>query len=882
MAKKNSKGQGKGAPRDTGKFIKTWKKMKKGQKVAIVLAAAFLVLIGSGVWYYASVLNNPIKTLGPKKNPLSTDPGADKVSEAGDSMDELNNWRADDYYDKNIINFVLLGFDTNDERRDMSGKGWGAGFAGARPDSIRVISIDLDTMTSNVISIPRDTYIQIADTNTKDKINSSYTYGRIAAHQKGLTKEEEINDMGMEYVMKTISNVLGGVPMDYYMAVDFDTVVKFVDAIGGVRYDVDITVTAPDGTVMLEKGMQTLNGTQAFIYLQDRKHTPDGDIGRTAHHTMFLKAMMKQLVDQHKLMDALKFVIFDDSMGTVETNMTVDQIMSAGWIAKELNLTDINPHTLEVRYANMDGVSYVVMDQQARSDLIKQVFDYEFPVQPQEHLVDTVPAPPTDFTAKATPDGIVLDWNPGDTHNRSYNVYRNNTLIAPGIIEDMYLDTEAPGGELTYAVQAVNGASVSTKVTAAVQAGAGAPTNLKASFDEDTYTVELTWDCSDYDSFTIYRSDGNGTGARYARDIRDKSFSDSAVSYGKTYTYRVVAVKDGKESAAATVQIEIDTKVTSYTLTMAKTGSGTGTLTPSAGAYKENSGTVVSIEATPTGGSTFEGWTKSGDCTIADSSDPTTTVTVNGDCTVTATFKAPAASTYTLTMSKGGAGTGDITPGTSTQTAGVAVNITATPTGGSTFGGWTVTSGSATFGDASSKNTTVTASADCTIKATFKAPAATTYTLTMSKGGAGTGDITPGTSTQTAGVAVNITATPTGGSTFGGWTVTSGSATFGDAGSASTTVTASADCQITATFNAAAPTTYTLNIGVDPADSGTTTGQGSDLSGSVAISATANAGFTFDHWGGADAGKVADVNAASTTVTVDKNISIKAVFVATP
>lgn len=585
MAKKNTKGQGNGTPRDTGKFLKGWKRMKTGQKVAIILAAAFLVLIGTGVWYYASVLNNPIGTLIPKKNPLSTDPGAQKVSEAGDSMDELNNWKAEDYYDKNIINFVLLGFDTNDERRDMSGKGWGAGFAGARPDSIRVISIDLDTKTSNVISIPRDTYIQIADTNTKDKINASYTYGRMAAHNQGITKEEDIDKMGMDYVMKTISNVLGGVPMDYYMAVDFDTVVKFVDAIGGVRYDVDITVTASDGTVMLEKGMQTLNGTQAFIYLQDRKHTPDGDIGRTAHHTMFLKAMMKQLVDEHKLMDALKFVIFDDSMGTVETNMSVDQIMSAGWIAKELNLTDINPHTLEVRYANMDGISYVVMDQQARSDLIKEVFDYDYPVQPEEHLVDTVPAPPTGFTAKATSDGIVLDWNPGDTHNGAYNVFRNGTKIASGITEDMYLDTEAPSGALTYEVQAVNGTAVSTKVSATVQGGtvAGAPSNLKASFDADDYTVYLTWDCSGYDSFTIYRSDGDGTGARYAQNIKDKSFTDSDVAYGKTYTYRVVAVNDGKESAAATVQIEIDVKASpTPTPSPTPTTSPTPTPTPAA------------------------------------------------------------------------------------------------------------------------------------------------------------------------------------------------------------------------------------------------------------------------------------------------------------
>lgn len=542
-----------------GKFFatlkKNWQKLRKLQKTAIIVAIAFLIVIGAGVWYYSAVIANPKVTLGPKNIPQKTE----EVTGSHNSNDDLNQWKAEDYYDSNIVNFVLLGFDTDDERRDMDGEGWGKGFAGARPDSIRVISINLDTYTSAVVSIPRDTYVRIANTNGKDKINASYMYGRLAAHQQGITDEEEIDKMGLDYVMQTISNVFGGVPMNYYMAIDFDTVINFVDAIGGVKYDVDIEVKDENGNLMLEKGPQVLNGTQAYIYLQDRQHTPGGDMGRTEHHTLFLKTMMKQLVDNAKLMDALKFLIYDNNMGNIETNMTVDQIMSAGYIAKELNLTDINPYTLECRNDMMDGIAYVVMDQEKRSELIKKVFDYDYPVQPEENLVDTVPNPPVNFSAAAGDTGITLSWEAGDIHNLAYNIWRDGTQVATNVTETTYLDTGATG-QITYAIQAVNGDAVSAKVSATAQAGGAATcevSNFQGTFDAATNTVHLTWNCNDsHVSFTLYKSEGGDDGRQMDRRITAHGYDDNSVAQNTTYTYRLVTVNsDGTECGELSCQV---------------------------------------------------------------------------------------------------------------------------------------------------------------------------------------------------------------------------------------------------------------------------------------------------------------------------------------
>ena len=130
-------------------------------------------------------------------------------------------------------------------------------------------------------------------------------------------------------------------------------------------------------------------------------------------------------------------------------------------------------------------------------------------------------------------------------------------------------------------------------------------------------------------------------------------------------------------------------------LTVTKSGTGTGDVTGSGiscGADCTESyapGTVVTLTASPTGGSTFVGWT--GACT----GTGTCTVTMDASKSVNAQFDAP--KTATLTVTKSGTGTGDVS-GTGiacgadcseTYPAGTVVTLTASPTGGSTFVGWT-------------------------------------------------------------------------------------------------------------------------------------------------------------------------------------------------
>ncbi|MEJ5310073.1 MAG: PKD domain-containing protein [Anaerolineae bacterium] len=197
----------------------------------------------------------------------------------------------------------------------------------------------------------------------------------------------------------------------------------------------------------------------------------------------------------------------------------------------------------------------------------------------------------------------------------------------------------------------------------------------------------------------------------------------------------------------------------SYTLTIAKTGTGHGVVTPTVGAHTYPSGTTVLVTATAQADSDFTGW--SGACSGA---SPTCTVTMNADKQVTATFTLkPVVPTYTLDIRVTGQGTVTVAPDRAFYDAGEVVTLTATPASGWYFGQWS--------GDASGTltQTRVTMDANKHVTATFLSTPPTYYTLTMHM--VGSGIITPavGAHAYLAGAEVELRATPASGWQFDGW-----------------------------------------------------------------------------------------------------------------
>ena len=213
--------------------------------------------------------------------------------------------------------------------------------------------------------------------------------------------------------------------------------------------------------------------------------------------------------------------------------------------------------------------------------------------------------------------------------------------------------------------------------------------------------LSLSWtdNSSDESGFTVERSPISSTSyapvATVGTDVT--TYVDTTVTGGQGYCYRVMAFNSAGSSAysnavCATAPNDLPT---AYTLTVARTGTGSGTVTgPGVNCGTDcsepvASGNSVTLTAAATTGSTFTGWSGGG-C----SGTGTCTTTVLANTTVTATFGQP--TTYTLTVTRTGTGSGTVTgPGVNcgadcseSVAGGTTVTLAAAPTTGSYVSGW--------------------------------------------------------------------------------------------------------------------------------------------------------------------------------------------------
>lgn len=119
-----------------------------------------------------------------------------------------------------------------------------------------LLTYNKDKNMIKVLSIPRDTYVPIADNDgTNDKLTHAYTYG----------------SEGAESVKATISNLLD-IPIDNYAVIDLETFSTIVDSVNGINYDLqeDIRVRAISQTAFkFEKGANQLNGEEVVALMMD-------------------------------------------------------------------------------------------------------------------------------------------------------------------------------------------------------------------------------------------------------------------------------------------------------------------------------------------------------------------------------------------------------------------------------------------------------------------------------------------------------------------------------------------------------------------------------------------------------------------------------------
>jgi LCP family protein required for cell wall assembly len=227
-----------------------------------------------------------------------------------------------------------------------------------RTDTLLLVRVNPQDGTANVMSIPRDTRVQIPGYGM-DKINQANVEG------------------GPDLVAQTIGYNLGNIQIDRYVRVSTGAFREIVDLVGGIEVNVPKRMEYTDHTqklyIDLYPGWQTLNGDQAEQFARYRKDA-NGDIGRVQRQQMLLKALRARLTNPTvipKLPQVVRVV-----QRYLDTNLSLEEMLALANFSLELEASDLHMVMLPGRFSGATeyNASYWLPDWEASAPIIQNFF----------------------------------------------------------------------------------------------------------------------------------------------------------------------------------------------------------------------------------------------------------------------------------------------------------------------------------------------------------------------------------------------------------------------------------------------------------------------------------------------------------------------------
>ena len=175
--------------------------------------------------------------------------------------------------------------------------------AGVRSDTLMIMRINPQRGSVSLLSIPRDTRVEIRGRGTS-KINAAYAYGYQRA-QDLFAGDVTQQEAGMALAAETVDSFaelsVNGVAIDYITQINFAGFANLIDAMGGITIDVpkrivdDAYPTDDYGTMRIEfvPGVQRLNGERALMYARTRH--ADNDFGRNLRQLQVVYAVLSEM-----------------------------------------------------------------------------------------------------------------------------------------------------------------------------------------------------------------------------------------------------------------------------------------------------------------------------------------------------------------------------------------------------------------------------------------------------------------------------------------------------------------------------------------------------------------------------------------------------------
>lgn len=222
-----------------------------------------------------------------------------KMNQSGDGDEVFA--QVDKEIQKEPFSVLLLGID---ERENDSG----------RSDTMIVLTVDPKEGSVKMLSIPRDTRVEIVGNDTTEKINHAYARG------------------GVKMSIDTVEQLLN-IDIDYHVTVNMEGFLSVIDEIGGIEVNNDMDLTY--GDYHFPEGEMTLSGDEALIFSRIRHEDPRGDFGRQIRQRQLIEALMAEAKNPQILLELDDiFTVLGDN---IKTNFTMREIRALPNLYKQLD-----------------------------------------------------------------------------------------------------------------------------------------------------------------------------------------------------------------------------------------------------------------------------------------------------------------------------------------------------------------------------------------------------------------------------------------------------------------------------------------------------------------------------------------------------------------
>lgn len=255
------------------------------------------------------------------------------------------------------VTFLVIGSDSREGLDSLKHFGEAAG---ERADVIILLKIYPESGTAQMLSLPRDLYVEIPG-NGRNRINAAFAFG------------------GAPLMVETVRGYTG-VPINHYVEVDFVGFQAIVDELGGVKLDFPFPARDQKSGLDVSAGTQTLDGAEALAYARSRTYqelqsgswvsVDADDFGRTRRQQQLIFSILQGLAVPSNLLDMGDLVASFAQYLTVDARLAEESLVQLALRMRSVRPGQIEAATLPGEVDTVDGASVVVPTEPAAEQIL--------------------------------------------------------------------------------------------------------------------------------------------------------------------------------------------------------------------------------------------------------------------------------------------------------------------------------------------------------------------------------------------------------------------------------------------------------------------------------------------------------------------------------